>query len=177
MTWNNSARRDRGPAVGDRGYPDPDSGASVDGIAALVASWPLDRAEQVASAFTCTFIWQPGRGASAHPGLRERDVAATRCGVAGGDGGQIRGPGDDEIGELLAGLRVHRVHCPPHEARRGGGRVAAPYSVLVDAFDDPRAAATDHEETLRELREQIDVLWRTAQLRVNAMDPIDESGR
>ena len=44
----------------------------------------------------------------------------------------------------------------------------------MDALDDPRLAATDRTETLRELREQIDVLWRTSQLRVNAMDPIDE---
>ena len=35
---------------------------------------------------------------------------------------------------------------------------------------------TDHDEARRELREQVDLLWRTSQLRVKAMDPIDEVG-
>jgi len=161
------------------GIPDPDSGASVDGIAALVASWPLDRAEQVASAFTVYF--HLANLAEEHQrirALRERDVAghplpeSLEATVA-----QIRRDrGDDQIGELLAGLRVHPVFTahPTEARRRAVVESLRRISVLVDAFDDPRAAATDHEETLRELREQIDVLWRTAQLRVNAMDPIDE---
>ena len=37
------------------GDPAPAPGGLPDGIAALVASWPLDRAEQVASAFTVYF--------------------------------------------------------------------------------------------------------------------------
>src|SRR5450755_3070564 len=161
------------------GIPDPDSGASVDGIAALVASWPLDRAEQVASAFTVYFhLVNLAEEHQRIRALRERDVAghplpeSLEATVA-----QIRRDrGDDEIGELLAGLRVHPVFTahPTEARRRAVVESLRRISVLVDAFDDPRAAATDHEETLRELREQIDVLWRTAQLRVNAMDPIDE---
>ncbi len=161
------------------GIPDPDAGGSVDGIAALVASWPLDRAEQVASAFTVYF--HLANLAEEHQrirALRERDVAghplpeSLEATVA-----EIRRDrGDDEIGELLAGLRVHPVFTahPTEARRRAVVESLRRISVLVDALDDPRAAATDHEETLRELREQIDVLWRTAQLRVNAMDPIDE---
>ncbi len=161
------------------GDPAPPPGGSPDDIAALVASWPLDRAEQVASAFTVYF--HLANLAEEHQrirALRERDVpghplpesleATVR---------QIRREeGGDRLEELLAGLRVHPVFTAhPTEARRRA--VVASLrriSVLMDALDDPRLAATDRTETLRELREQIDVLWRTSQLRVNAMDPIDE---
>lgn len=156
----------------------PESG-SLDDIAALVAAWPLDRAEQVASAFTVYF--HLANLAEEHQrirALRERDtdghplpesLAATVR--------QIRAAhGEDRLGELLGGLRVHPVFTAhPTEARRRA--VVASLrriSLLVDALDDPRSAATDRAETLRELHEQIDVLWRTSQLRVKAMDPIDE---
>ena len=157
----------------------PEPGSSPDDIAALVASWPLDRAEQVASAFTVYF--HLANLAEEHKrirALRERDVTghplpesldATVREIR-------RSRGGDRLEELLAGLRVHPVFTAhPTEARRRA--VVASLrriSVLMDALDDPRLAATDRTETLRELRAQIDVLWRTSQLRVNAMDPIDE---
>ena len=169
------SRRAENAGGGDPAPP----GGSPDDIAALVASWPLDRAEQVASAFTVYF--HLANLAEEHQRIRalhERDVpghplpesleATVR---------QIRREeGADRMEKLLAGLRVHPVFTAhPTEARRRA--VVASLrriSVLMDALDDPRLAATDRTETLRELREQIDVLWRTSQLRVNAMDPIDE---
>jgi phosphoenolpyruvate carboxylase len=152
---------------------------SLDDIAVMVAGWPLDRAEQVASAFTVYF--HLANLAEEHQrirSLRERDtgdrplsesLAAT---VA-----EIRDEqGEGRLGELLDGLRVHPVFTAhPTEARRRA--VVASLrriSLLTDTLDDPRTAATDRAETLRELHEQIDVLWRTSQLRVKAMDPIDE---
>jgi phosphoenolpyruvate carboxylase len=157
---------------------DPGAG-SLDDIAEMVGAWPLDRAEQVASAFTVYF--HLANLAEEHQRirtLRERDngdrplsesLAATVT--------EIRDEqGEDRLGELLDGLRVHPVFTAhPTEARRRA--VVASLrriSVLTDALDDPRTAATDRAETLRELHEQIDVLWRTSQLRVKAMDPIDE---
>ena len=170
-----SRRADAAQLDGER----PEPGSSPDDIAALVASWPLDRAEQVASAFTVYF--HLANLAEEHQrirALRERDVTghplpesldATVREIR-------RSQGGDRLEELLAGLRVHPVFTAhPTEARRRA--VVASLrriSVLMDALDDPRLAATDRTETLRELREQIDVLWRTSQLRVNAMDPIDE---
>src|SRR6185503_9854976 len=63
----------------------------------------------------------------------------------------------------------------PTEARRRAVVAAlSRISGLLDVLDDQRAAAADHAEARRELREQIDLLWRTSQLRVKAMDPIDE---
>ena len=171
------ARRAEGPQRAEG--PPLESGGPLDDIAALVASWPLDRAEQVASAFTVYF--HLANLAEEHQrirALRERDtpgrplpesLEATVREIR-------RTHGGDRLEELLTGLRVHPVFTAhPTEARRRA--VVASLrriSVLVDVLDDPRVAATDRTENLRELREQIDVLWRTSQLRVNAMDPIDE---
>ena len=63
----------------------------------------------------------------------------------------------------------------PTEARRRAVVAALRrISGLLDILDDQRAGAADHAEARRGLREQIDLLWRTSQLRVKAMDPIDE---
>ena len=63
----------------------------------------------------------------------------------------------------------------PTEARRRAVVAALRrISELLDVLDDRRAGAADHDEARRGLREQIDLLWRTSQLRVKAMDPIDE---
>ena len=45
---------------------------------------------------------------------------------------------------------------------------------LLASMDDARLGASEHAETLRRLREEIDLLWRTAALRVQAMRPLDE---
>ena len=84
------------------------------------------------------------------------------------------GPG--HVAELLAGLRVHLVlTAHPTEARRRAVVAALRrISGLLDVLDDRRAAVADHDEARRGLREQVDLLWRTSQLRVKAMDPIDE---
>ena len=85
-------------------------------------------------------------------------------------------PGAEHLGELLASLRVHLVlTAHPTEARRRAVVAALRrISELLDVLDDPRAGAADRAEARRVLRENIDLLWRTSQLRVKAMDPIDE---
>ena len=150
-----------------------------DEIAALVASWSLDRAEQVARAFTVYFHLV--NLAEEHQRiriLRERDSgqAPVRESLAAAvaEVGHDGGPG--HLAELLAGLRVHLVlTAHPTEARRRAVVAALRrISGLLDVLDDRRAGATDHDEARRGLREQVDLLWRTSQLRVKAMDPIDE---
>jgi phosphoenolpyruvate carboxylase len=159
--------------------PDPGSGDALDEIAGLVASWPIDRAEQVACAFTVYF--HLANLAEEHQrirSLRARDAGAEPLpeSLAATVQEIRRDQGAERLGELLAGLRVHPVFTAhPTEARRRA--VVASLrrvSILLDALDDPRAGASDRAEALRGLREQIDVLWRTSQLRVKAMDPIDE---
>jgi phosphoenolpyruvate carboxylase len=150
-----------------------------DEIAALVASWSLDRAEQVARAFTVYFHLV--NLAEEHQRiriLRERDSgqAPVRESLAAAvaEVGHDGGPG--HLAELLAGLRVHLVlTAHPTEARRRAVVAALRrISGLLDVLDDRRAGATDHDEARRGLRAQVALLWRTSQLRVKAMDPIDE---
>jgi phosphoenolpyruvate carboxylase len=150
-----------------------------DEIAALVASWSLDRAEQVARAFTVYFHLV--NLAEEHQRIRilqERDSgqAPVRESLAAAvaEVGHDGGPG--HLAELLAGLRVHLVlTAHPTEARRRAVVAALRrISGLLDVLDDQRAGATDHDEARRGLCEQVDLLWRTSQLRVKAMDPIDE---
>ena len=136
-------------------------------------------AEQVARAFTVYFHLV--NLAEEHQRiriLRERDSGqapvreslAAAVAEVGHDGGPAH------LAELLAGLRVHLVlTAHPTEARRRAVVAALRrISGLLDVLDDRRAGATDHDEARRGLREQVDLLWRTSQLRVKAMDPIDE---
>ncbi|MGH3184824.1 MAG: phosphoenolpyruvate carboxylase, partial [Streptosporangiaceae bacterium] len=164
-----------GPVAGDPAGDDP----AGDEIAKLVASWSLTAAEQVARAFTVYF--HLANLAEEHQRiriLRERDSgqAPVRESLAAAvaEVGHDGGPG--HLAELLAGLRVHLVlTAHPTEARRRAVVAALRrISGLLDILDDRRAGAADHAEARRGLREQIDLLWRTSQLRVKAMDPIDE---
>ena len=163
-------------AVIDARHGDHDAG---DEIATLVASWSLEQAEQVARAFAVYF--HLANLAEEHQrirNLRERDTGTEpvreSLAAAVAEIGHDAGP--EHLRELLASLRVHLVlTAHPTEARRRAVVAALRrISRLLDMLDDQRAAAADHAEARRELREQIDLLWRTSQLRVKAMDPIDE---
>src|SRR5580693_3215899 len=146
-----------------------------DAIAALVASWDLDRAEQVARAFTVYF--HLANLAEEHQRirlLRERDAGPepVRESLAAAVTELSRDGGPAYLGEL----RVHLVlTAHPTEARRRAVvAVLHRISELLSITDDERAGAAEHAEARRRLRETIDLLWRTSQLRVKAMDPIDE---
>ena len=150
-----------------------------DEIMELVASWSLEQAEQVARAFTVYF--HLANLAEEHQrirNLRERDTGEhpVRESLAAAVAEISREAGPEHLAELLGSLRVHLVlTAHPTEARRRAVVEALRrISVLLDAVDDPRGAAADHSEARRGLREQIDLLWRTSQLRVKAMGPIDE---
>jgi phosphoenolpyruvate carboxylase len=163
-------------AVIDARHGDRDAG---DEIATLVASWSLEQAEQVARAFAVYF--HLANLAEEHQrirNLRERDTGAepVRESLAAAVAEISHDAGPEHLRELLASLRVHLVlTAHPTEARRRAVVAALRrISGLLDLLDDQRAAAADHAEARRELHEQIDLLWRTSQLRVKAMDPIDE---
>jgi phosphoenolpyruvate carboxylase len=160
----------------ERGRGRPGSG---DEIAALVASWSLERAEQVARAFTVYF--HLANLAEEHQRiriLRERDRGGepVRESLAAAVAAIDREAGRAHLLELLGSLRVHLVlTAHPTEARRRAV-VAALRRVgeLLRAADDPRAGAAERDEARRGLHEAVDLLWRTSQLRVKAMSPIDE---
>ena len=150
-----------------------------DAIAALVASWDLDRAEQVARAFTVYF--HLANLAEEHQRirmLRERDAGdePVRESLAAAVAELSRDTGPGHLLDLLDSLRVHLVlTAHPTEARRRAVvAVLRRISELLNVVDDERAGAAERAEARRGLRENIDLLWRTSQLRVKAMDPIDE---
>jgi len=164
---------------GGRGGDDDGGDAPGDEITKLVASWSLEAAEQVARAFTVYF--HLANLAEEHQrirNLRERDTGGepVRESLAAAVAEISRDAGPEHLAELLGSLRVHLVlTAHPTEARRRAVVAALRrVSGLLDVLDDQRAAAADHAEARRGLREQVDLLWRTSQLRVKAMDPIDE---
>ena len=153
--------------------------AAGDEIVRLVSSWSLEQAEQVARAFAVYF--HLANLAEEHQrirNLRERDTGQepVRESLAAAVAEISHDAGPEHLRELLASLRVHLVlTAHPTEARRRAVVAALRrISGLLDVLDDQRTAAADRAEARRELREQVDLLWRTSQLRVKAMDPIDE---
>ncbi|HEY2314957.1 MAG TPA: phosphoenolpyruvate carboxylase [Streptosporangiaceae bacterium] len=153
--------------------------AADEDIAALVASWPLARAEAVARAFTVYF--HLANLAEEHQRirtLRERDTGAEPVRESLADAmarlGESLGAG--QLRELLGRLEVHPVlTAHPTEARRRAvteslRRIGA----QLGSLDDPRGGAAARAGALRRLREEIDLLWRTSPLRSQAMQPLDE---
>ena len=110
--------------------------------------------------------------------LRERDAGhePVRESLAAAVAELSRDAGREHLTELLEQLRVHLVlTAHPTEARRRAVvAVLRRISELLSVIDDQRAGAAERAEARRGLRENVDLLWRTSQLRVKAMDPIDE---
>jgi len=170
------ARRGQ-PGDGLGGGPDADPAG--DEIAALVASWPLDRAELVARAFTVYFhLSNLAEELHRVRALRERDAgdAPVRESLAAAVGELRRDQGPDQLDNLLGRLRVYPVlTAHPTEARRRAVATALRrISDLLMDLDDPRHGASEQAGIRRRLREEIDLLWRTSPLRARAMTPIDE---
>lgn len=78
--------------------------------------------------------------------------------------------------DALERLRVHPVFTAhPTEARRRTVLVALRrIARLIEGVDDPRLAPSQDRDLRRQLREEIAVLWRTAELRRGTPTPIDE---
>ncbi len=153
--------------------------AAGDEITALVSSWSWERAEQVARAFTVYFhlvnlAEEEQRVRTLR--LRESGDGAPRESLASAVDQLTAEGGAAHLAGLLAGLRVHPVFTAhPTEARRRA--VVASLrrvSGLLTSVDDQRAGSAQQAEDRRKLREEVDLLWRTAQLRVAGMAPADE---
>ena len=153
--------------------------AAGDEITELVSSWSWERAELVARAFTVYFhlvnlAEEQQRVRTLR--LRYSGDQAPRESLADATGRLTKEGGAAYLAELLAGLRVHPVFTAhPTEARRRAV-VASLRRIggLLTSLDDQRAGAAQQAEERRKLREEVDLLWRTAQLRVAGMKPADE---
>jgi phosphoenolpyruvate carboxylase len=148
-------------------------------IVAMVGAWSHTRAEEVARAFTLYFhLVNLAEEQQRVRTLRERDSGdrPPRESLADTVAQITSEQGAGQVAELLGGLRVHNVFTAhPTEARRRAvvaalRRVAA----LLTELDDARLGAAQVAEARRRLREEVDLLWRTAQLRVAGMTPLDE---
>ena len=148
-------------------------------IVELVGSWSQARAEQVARAFTVYFhLVNLAEEQQRVRTLRERGSGdqPPRESLADAVARITAEQGEDQVTALLAGLRIHNVFTAhPTEARRRAvvaslRRVATLLTVLEDA----RLGSMQLAEARRQLREEVDLLWRTAQLRVAGMTPLDE---
>src|ERR1700761_914157 len=164
-------------SAADRGSAQ--AAAAGDEIMALVSAWPWERAEQVARAFTVYFhLVNLAEEEQRVRALRQRDSGARppRESLADAVNRLTAEGGAEYLNQLLAGLRVHPVFTAhPTEARRRAV-VASLRRVneLLNSIDDQRTGAAQLAEERRKLREEVDLLWKTAQLRVAGMSPADE---
>ncbi|WP_433166414.1 phosphoenolpyruvate carboxylase [Kribbella sp. CA-247076] len=153
-----------------------------DGAAAeqLVASWPHERAEDVARAFTCYFhLTNLSEELHRARVLRERDRAGSAAVVSelAQAVEQIsRESGEQQARALLTGLEFRPVlTAHPTEARRRAVLATIRrISSLLEERTDPRAGDSELAENRRRLVEQVDILWRTSQLRTSRPSPLDE---
>jgi phosphoenolpyruvate carboxylase len=154
-------------------------GGYADAADKLVTSWSLDRAEQVARAFTCYFhLVNLAEERYRARALREADYGATGPAEALASAlATVRTElGDEGLREQLATLRVHPVFTAhPTEARRRAVTSSLRrVGEQLEHLANPAAASAPQDETQRRLLEEIDGLWRTAQLRTQELQPLDE---
>ncbi|MEV4367207.1 phosphoenolpyruvate carboxylase [Nonomuraea sp. NPDC049637] len=148
---------------------------SADEITEMVAGWEIERAVAVARAFTCYF--HLANLAEEHyriRTLRERDAEGRvqRESLAQA----VHELGEERVRELLQGLELHPVlTAHPTEARRRAVVTAIQrISGQLTEYNTPGRGASERAESRRRLLEEIDLLWRTAQLRSTKLDPLDE---
>jgi phosphoenolpyruvate carboxylase len=156
------------------------------GAAAELASeldlLPLDRAEAVIRAFTLYFqLTNLAEERHRVRTLRRRERAAGRSGIDGSIAQAIEHVSSavDNPAEVAALLRrisiVPVLTAHPTEARRRTLLVALRRCArLIARLDDPRLTRDEDAEIRRRLREEISLLWKTAEVRSVAPTPLDE---
>jgi phosphoenolpyruvate carboxylase len=148
-------------------------------VVELVSGFDLDRAEEVARAFT-VYLQLVNLAEERHRvrTLRERgrgdgpvkdSLAAAVASIRTSDGADV-------LRRLLDRLAVNPVlTAHPTEARRRAVVDALRrVGEQVDRLDDPRLSWTEEADVRRRLLEEVSILWRTAQLRRERPSPLDE---
>ncbi|GAA3928842.1 phosphoenolpyruvate carboxylase [Microbacterium soli] len=153
--------------------------------ASIADSFTIERADEVARAFTCYFHLV--NLAEEHQRVR---VLRERAGRTSDAGGAERMPdtvaaafdrlrrevGDDDARKRLAELRFHPVFTAhPTEARRRAvsGSIRR-LSELLAQNDAASRGGAEQKRARRRMLEEIDTLWRTAPLRAQKPSPTDE---
>ncbi|HKX09561.1 MAG TPA: phosphoenolpyruvate carboxylase, partial [Stellaceae bacterium] len=147
--------------------------------ARLVGSWPLERAELVARAFTCYF--HLANLAEEHHRarvIRERDRRPEPLPESIASAVNELRPklGRKRFDALIANLEIHPVFTAhPTEARRRAIVTAIRrVGEQLERLDDPLIGERENDEVLRRLAEEMEGLWRTAQVRSAHVTPLDE---
>ncbi len=167
---------------------DADSDDAFERAASIAESFTIERADEVARAFTCYFHLvnlaeehqrvrvlreRAGRpDTSADSANRERvpDTVATAY-------TQLRNEvGEDEAQRRLRGLRFHPVFTahPTEARRRAVSSSIRRLSELLTQHDAASDGGAEQRRARRRMLEEIDTLWRTAPLRTQKPTPTDE---
>ncbi|MPV37499.1 phosphoenolpyruvate carboxylase [Georgenia subflava] len=149
----------------------------------LVAGFSTERAEEVARAFTCYFhLTNLAEEQHRVRTLRARDGEVSLAdqkpsdSIAAAFTHLAAEVGHEEAERRLSELEFHPVlTAHPTEARRNAvASSVRRLGLLLDERDDPRMGPGALEENRRRLLEEVDNLWRTAQLRPANPSPLDE---
>ena len=141
-------------------------------IGTELAALPPGGLESVARAFTLYFqLVNIAEERDAVQPLRRRARAAPDGIIEGSVGDAVR-----ELGRLPDGLLIAPVlTAHPTEARRRTLLVALRrVGRQLERLADPRATPDEDADARRRLREEITLLWRTAEIRAIAPTPLDE---
>ncbi|HET7530532.1 MAG TPA: phosphoenolpyruvate carboxylase [Mycobacteriales bacterium] len=159
-----------------RAVRDARRGGDTDAPRRIVDALSIDRAEDVARAFTTLFhLVNLAEERHRVRVLRSRDrsdLTPAEDSLAGA----FARLGADEVDRRMAAVEIHPVlTAHPTEARRRAvvtalRRIAA----QLDREDDERLGAGERADSRRRLLEEIEVLWRTALLRSRRLEPLDE---
>lgn len=145
---------------------------------ALIDSFTVERADQVARAFTCYFhLVNLAEEYHRVRALRAREDATPRSDALAGAYEQLAAEtSEEEAARRLREIEFHPVlTAHPTEARRRAvsGSIRR-ISELVAEADDPRLGANGRLRIERRLLAEIDTMWRTAHLRETKPSPVDE---
>ncbi|WDH79673.1 phosphoenolpyruvate carboxylase [Microbacterium esteraromaticum] len=160
---------------------DADSTDAFERAASIADAFTIERADEVARAFTCYFHLV--NLAEEHQRVR---VLRERAGQPGRENvadtvatayARLRAEiGEDAARERLADLRFHPVFTAhPTEARRRAvsGSIRR-LSDLLGQHDLASPGGSEQRRAVRRMLEEIDTLWRTAPLRAEKPTPTDE---
>lgn len=161
-------------------YTDPSSEA-FERAEAIVESFTVERADEVARAFTCYFhLVNLAEEHQRVRVLRERDGRPEKenatDSIAAAYSRLAEEVGNETARQRLQSLRFHPVFTAhPTEARRRAisstvRRIAA----LLETLDSSLSGGADERRARRRILEEIDTLWRTAPLRAEKPSPTDE---
>ena len=156
--------------------------AALDEIHEQIDAMDLSRAEAVARAFTCYFqlinlAEERQRMRTLRQRGEQREAIADSLAAAVNEA--VARDGREALTALLGRLRIHPVFTAhPTEARR---RVVTEalrrIGEQLDRFDVVHLPRTARADIARSLREEIAILWRTAQIRDQQPTPLDEVRR